>query len=73
VGEHDRLGPVAQVELSEDVPDVALHRGEGDEQLGGDLGIGPAGAHEREDITFAVALVIFGLLALISRRPRVAE
>jgi hypothetical protein len=41
VREHDRLGPVAVVQLRQDVLDVALHRGQGDEQLRGDLGVRP--------------------------------
>ena len=40
VGEHHRLGAVAQPELGEDAGDVRLDRRVADDQLGGDLGVG---------------------------------
>ena len=52
VGEHDCLGPVGQVELRQDVRDVGLDRGFGDEQRAGNRGIGLPAADEPQDLEF---------------------
>jgi hypothetical protein len=54
IGEHHRLDPVAELELGQQVGDVALDGGVADEQLGGDLGIGQAPGDELEDLLLAV-------------------
>src|SRR3954468_7113457 len=51
--EHDRRRPVPQVELGEDVADVALHRAFTDEQLLGDLGVARPPPDQTEDVDFA--------------------
>ena len=48
-----RLGPVAHAELAVDVGDVAVDRGDGDDQLGGDLLGRPAPGQRRSTSTSA--------------------
>jgi hypothetical protein len=50
-GEHHRRRPVPQPELGEEVVDVRLDRSLADEQLGGDLAVGPAVADEHQNLT----------------------
>ena len=49
VGEHDRLDPVAEAELLEDVRDVHLHGRFADVDLLADLCVGQAGRDEPQD------------------------
>src|SRR4051794_24410897 len=53
VGEHDELDAVAQAELLEDVRDVRLHGGVGDDERRGDLGVREALGDEPEDLLLA--------------------
>ncbi len=53
VGEDDCLGAITQAQLGEDARDVCLHRGLGKEQLGGDLGVGPAAADQPQYLNLA--------------------
>src|SRR5689334_10564284 len=50
VGEHDSLGPVRQAELGQDMGDVGLDRGLGDEQGGGDGAVGLAAADKSQHL-----------------------
>ena len=50
VGDHDRLGAVAQAELLEDVRDVRLHRVLADDEARGDLGVREAARDEPEHL-----------------------
>src|SRR5215475_15459189 len=52
-GEDHRGGPVAQLQLGEQVVDMRLDRSLTDEQLGRDLGVRLAAADEREHLAFA--------------------
>lgn len=53
VGVHDSLHPVPQRELIQHPADVCLDRGLGQEELGGDLGVGQARGDLDEDLLFA--------------------
>src|SRR6185437_1392214 len=70
VGEYDRLYPVTQAKLLQDVRDVRLHGRLADEQRAADLRIGQAGGDQPEDLEFP-----FGELAQFLRRcgPRYAS
>src|SRR3954454_24505273 len=50
----DGLHAVAQVKFGQDMPEVGLHRGLAEEQLGGDLGVGEATADQSEDVDLAL-------------------
>jgi hypothetical protein len=50
-GEHHRRRPVPQPELGKQVVDVRLDCSLADEQLGGDLAVGPAVADEHQHLT----------------------
>ena len=52
VSEDDRGGPVAQVELGEEVVDVGFHGAFADEELPGDLAVGVSLADEGKDVPF---------------------
>ena len=52
-GEDDRGGPITQVQLREDVPDVGLHGDLADEELLGDLGVARAAGHEADHFELA--------------------
>ena len=51
VGEHDRLHPVAQPQLGEDVGDVGLDRALADVQVGGELGVALAGGQQLQHLS----------------------
>jgi len=56
-GRNHRLGAVSHVESHEDDADVALDRGLGNAQLGGDLLVAPAPNNQVEDFALARAQV----------------
>ena len=70
VGEDDGLDPVAQVQLGQGVGDVRLDRGLAEEEFLGDLAVGQAARHEREDLAFAVGEARQGLLLASRARGR---
>ena len=47
------LAPVAEAELGEDVLHVVAHRAVGEDELLGDLAVGPAQRHQLGDLAFA--------------------
>src|SRR5215211_4103537 len=63
VREHDRLDPVSEVELHQDMGDVGLHGGVADEELPPDLGVRQASRNQPEHLELTL-----GELAELPRR-----
>jgi hypothetical protein len=70
VSNDDRLNPIAQIQLGENVRDVCLDRRFGDEQSVGDLSIREAGCEASEDLESSLREFIHALGRGIGFRTR---